>query len=426
MIVGGAIGGAAGSVASQIVGNAIGVQDGFSWKGVAAGAIGGGIGAFAGGPLTGMLEKAGLAGNTLLAARAGISGALSQGVLVATGLQEKFNWGAVAGAAIAAPIANGIGNAVRGAVDGPLGGLVGNFAQGVTRNIIVTGMSGGKINFANIAADAFGNAIGNSIVDGMRPQYTEVEMAQDFVRENARFDRQVAASQIPNENMMGVGVGSGLSAGVYYPGIDAPELIQIGGRGNLPPLNNVGANDGWIPDELMGRKDLLFDRDSRLGYGQKPAISAEAKGNDVVYAFDDGSTETRSGGSRSWRNNNPGNMIQSNNDDSIGTAGAFGSKHQYPVAVFASEEAGTEAMLKNLSTSKYQALTVGDAIKKWAPSDDNNDPVKYGNTVSKWTGLDVKTEMNKLSSEQLKSVGVAIKRYEGWVPGKVTITTPNK
>ena len=41
----GAMAGAAGSIASQVAGNALGIQDGFSWKGVAMGALGGAISA---------------------------------------------------------------------------------------------------------------------------------------------------------------------------------------------------------------------------------------------------------------------------------------------------------------------------------------------------------------------------------------------
>lgn len=84
-IAAGALGGAAGSIASQAVGNAIGAQDGFNWTGVALGALAGGIG----GGLSG--TALGGQGWQLTAARMATANALTQGVAVATGLQQSFD-----------------------------------------------------------------------------------------------------------------------------------------------------------------------------------------------------------------------------------------------------------------------------------------------------------------------------------------------
>ncbi|HEX7634704.1 MAG TPA: LysM peptidoglycan-binding domain-containing protein, partial [Noviherbaspirillum sp.] len=201
--LGGAIiGGAVGSIASQGAAIAMGMQDSFSWSAVGKGALGAGIGAGVGAALNGaeLLAQAQTTPLTTaqLMRNAAVTSIATQGVMVATGLQEKFSWGAVAGAAIAAPIANSVGKAI----GGKIGDLNTNayaqftqrFAEGITRNVIVTGVSGGKVNFANIATDAFGNALGDSLADqiGRGSQQTEVlysaeEQAQDFARENARF-----------------------------------------------------------------------------------------------------------------------------------------------------------------------------------------------------------------------------------------------
>lgn len=138
----------------------------------------------------------------------------------------------------------------------------------------------------------------------------------------------------------------------------------------------------------------------------------DANGN-VVITNDDGSTEVRSGGSISWRNNNPGNMRSGiDGYDSIGRNAGF--------AIFPSEQVGFDAMVGNLQTSRYQGLTIGGAISTWAPGADGNNPAAYARTVSGWTGLGVNTPMNTLSIDQLRSVGGAIQRYEGWRPGTVT------
>lgn len=86
----GAAGGAAGAATSQVVGNATGVIDGFDWKGIALGALGGAVTA----GVAGNAEALGLTGQTFgaVAARAAISNALTQGIAVVSGLQKSAAW----------------------------------------------------------------------------------------------------------------------------------------------------------------------------------------------------------------------------------------------------------------------------------------------------------------------------------------------
>ena len=108
-VAAGAISAAAGSIVSQAVGVATGIQDEFSWEGVALAALGGAIG---GGLGIVMPDK--IAGSAALAA--GVRGAtgsiITQGVAVSTGLQDRFDWTSVAVAGIAA----GVSKAVSGKI----------------------------------------------------------------------------------------------------------------------------------------------------------------------------------------------------------------------------------------------------------------------------------------------------------------------
>ena len=77
----------------------------------------------------------------------------------------------------------------------------------------------------------------------------------------------------------------------------------------------------------------------------------------VVYTADDGRRLVREGGSRSWRNNNPGNMRYtgfSRDKGAIGTAAKF--------AVFPSVETGRAALSLLLRGSKYLNLLITKAI----------------------------------------------------------------
>jgi len=165
-IAAGVAGGAMGSIVSQAVGNAIGAQDGFSWKGVARSALSGGV--------SGGLAGTSLLGGTTLGvtvARAAASSVLSQGIGVATGLQSSFNWKSVAASASGAGVGWSMNNAL-GLTDANGMGIdqsfglesigkatLSGFAAGLTTAVA----RGGRISVQQVATDAFGNALGQSL-----------------------------------------------------------------------------------------------------------------------------------------------------------------------------------------------------------------------------------------------------------------------
>jgi len=177
--VGGAIGGIVGSIASQAVGIAIGAQEKFSWKAVAQGALSGAVGgalfgvgdvsgAFGAKTFTAFTESLGKAGPYVAAGlQSAASSAITQGLSVAVGLQDKFSWRQVAAAAVGGVAGQAVGNLVGptlGKAFGEKGGelakdTLAGFAGGVAR----TKVMGGKVDYVNIAADAFGNALGNAV-----------------------------------------------------------------------------------------------------------------------------------------------------------------------------------------------------------------------------------------------------------------------
>jgi hypothetical protein len=171
----GAIGGAAGSVVSQGVGIALGVQSGFSFADVALGALGGTVGGAVNGvEVPDAAAPGGLSVQGGIAAfQSGLPGAIegaalasaaTQGVAVSVGLQKSFSWAAVAGAAVGAGVGGEAGQD-RGTIGGSTlaGQLVAGTAGGLAGGITAAALEGGRINPGQIAADAFGNALGNAI-----------------------------------------------------------------------------------------------------------------------------------------------------------------------------------------------------------------------------------------------------------------------
>lgn len=129
-----------GSIVSQGIGVATGIQDKFSWKSVAMA----GIGSFV---TAGLGQIAGGGGWLAAGARAAAGSAITQGIGVATGLQDKFDWAGVAAA--------GVGAAVGSLVGGDLPSLANNNTIG---NYLA--------HFGTNAASMIANAATRSLING--------------------------------------------------------------------------------------------------------------------------------------------------------------------------------------------------------------------------------------------------------------------
>lgn len=155
----GAIGAAVGSAVSQGIGVATGLQDKFSWSGVALAALSGGI--------TGGLAGAGAfskASHFVQGALRGLTAsALTQGVAVATGLQDHFDWAGVAAAGVGGGVGAGLG------LGGPGGhivsGMAGGLAAAATRSL-VSGTDFGDNILATLPS-TIANTVGNLIGDAL-------------------------------------------------------------------------------------------------------------------------------------------------------------------------------------------------------------------------------------------------------------------
>ena len=153
-----------------------------------------------------------------------------------------------------------------------------------------------------------------------------------------------------------------------------------------------------------------------------PATSATASPGIVTYTNSDGSQTINTGGSAAWRDNNPGNMIAG--------AGAYqpiGMNLYVPgtAAIFPDFQTGWNALIANLQTAKYGILSVQDAINAWVGNGvQGSNPPLYVSHVVSWTGLSPNTVLNTLTPTQLNSLGSAIMRQEGYIPGTVILHAP--
>ena len=136
-------------------------------------------------------------------------------------------------------------------------------------------------------------------------------------------------------------------------------------------------------------------------------IAAHGENGAVIYTYDNGKQVIRRGGTRAWRNNNPG-CIRLDPAGAIGTAGGF--------AIFPDEKTGATAIENRLRSDNYHNLTVSAAIAQYAP-DCENDTRRYQSFVRRETGVSDTTRIRNLTDEQFAKLVRAIRTMEGWKPG---------
>ncbi|HEX3485551.1 MAG TPA: hypothetical protein VHT51_10855 [Micropepsaceae bacterium] len=134
----------------------------------------------------------------------------------------------------------------------------------------------------------------------------------------------------------------------------------------------------------------------------------------------DGSVEARQGVSRSWRNNNPHNIVTgpfANRHGAIGSASGM--------AVFPDEITGGAAAAALLRTQTYSQLTIDQAIARRSPPSENDTGAVQRNvrTIGGFTGKEI---IGHLGQDQFNRLIRAIRDAEGWRTGTVMRTPGRK
>lgn len=134
----------------------------------------------------------------------------------------------------------------------------------------------------------------------------------------------------------------------------------------------------------------------------------------VIYTDTEGRQWKFEGGSRSWRNQNPGNLISgkvSQRNGAIGKAGGF--------AVFPDYETGHRALLDSLK-SAHGNKDISALMNVYAPPSEN-DTKRYIAYLRKKTGIKGNKKIRDFSDAEFKNLWIAIEQMEGWgKEGRVT------
>jgi hypothetical protein len=128
---------------------------------------------------------------------------------------------------------------------------------------------------------------------------------------------------------------------------------------------------------------------------------------------------------RSWRNNNPGNLLIgefSRRNGAIGHAGSIpNTPHKF--AVFPDYATGRKAQAKRLKEGKmYIDLTLNEFLRKYTGvkpgMPDTKEVINYRKDIRLFTKFDMERTIRSLNDEEYEKLLDAMKKHEGWRVGK--------
>ena len=273
-----AVGGFVGSLASQAVGVATGMQESISMKQAFASGLTSAFSAGVGSYLRGVGAAGRLAGAGGYADDAGKLGATGKFIQGATsyaggvaankvsGLDASFSWKGMAAQAVGSVVGGSIGDNLGFSGAGP---ILGSALQGATTGAITAKLNkqwngGGKLDYRQIAIDAFGNALAEGLVSYIQDapvRAAKKAMGKDKEVLGNQFDRFVANGGDPraykkmldNESMR-----AGLIeiAGAEHAGPSAPTGRQALIRGEY---RDVVDGDPSFAEQVFGGSKKLVD-----------------------------------------------------------------------------------------------------------------------------------------------------------------------
>lgn len=115
--------------------------------------------------------------------------------------------------------------------------------------------------------------------------------------------------------------------------------------------------------------------------------------------------------SRSYRNNNPGNIRFGKFSQGYGAIDDGGGYAKFPTV-----NQGLAAMVDLLAVKSYRTLTLEAAIARYAPAEDQNKPREYAAHVAAAAMVSISQRLDGMDPFQILDVIRAMIRFEGWKP----------
>ena len=214
----------------------------------------------------------------------------------------------------------------------------------------------------------------------------------------------------------------------YEQMMDGKTVLDLRARISKFQLDDISAQQA---DQLYEafKNDMPVDGGGTGSQSTPPAGKAGGSGNVRTYTTQGGGSFRKVGGSRSWRNNTPGNMEYgafAKAHGAIGTDGRF--------AIFPTEEAGRrakEALIFESNGGKrlpnnpldygagigYRDKTLTQMIAAYAPASENNTRAYQQRVLAAVGGRNKR--MRDYTPAERKAIMQAMLVVEGWKEGRV-------
>lgn len=167
-------------------------------------------------------------------------------------------------------------------------------------------------------------------------------------------------------------------------------------------------------DEQLGRALAeAYQKGGMVDLGGGGGAGKAGGGNVRTYTTQGGGSFRKMGGSRSWRNNNPGNIEYG---DFARRYGAIGTDGRF--AIFPDEATGQRARAALIfNGDKYRNLTLTQAIERYAPSSENHTTAYQRRVLAAVGGANL--PMHKYSPAQQQAILRTMQDVEGWKVGRI-------
>ncbi|HEX4693132.1 RHS repeat-associated core domain-containing protein [Sphingomonas sp.] len=149
-----------------------------------------------------------------------------------------------------------------------------------------------------------------------------------------------------------------------------------------------------------------------------PGASSKTRGTTTTIDHADGTIEIRTG-TPAYRDNNPGNLVPSDNTAANGAIGVDKTRNG-PRAVFEYTAVGRAALNSLLRSRSVGNRTILEEMSRYAPMAQDN-PRDYANQIARSLGASVDTKISNLTAGQRDIMADAITTREGATGTTVTI-----
>ncbi|WP_245306913.1 MULTISPECIES: hypothetical protein [unclassified Rhizobium] len=159
---------------------------------------------------------------------------------------------------------------------------------------------------------------------------------------------------------------TGVLAALAQAKMKIGPIVDAGGTYTVTCDLALSSSDGASLSETLPSTPPVANMDSPAPPTRRRAWTVRPRPRDapktILYTDADGRDEIREGGSRSWRNCNPGNIRKGDFSINCGAIGDDGS-----FAIFPDEDTGKAAVIALLQTTSYIQDTQGRYLPLCAP-----------------------------------------------------------